>query len=110
MSPPKNKFPKPRFRFTSRKLPVDVVADISTCHITQKDGEAIEDFTSPGVVYVYAEGAVINVGCVLIDPRSKGIYSEAFMKICIKARMMRFDHIVFDADAEVYDELEKFDW
>lgn len=37
-------------------------------------------------------------------------YSSAFMEICRQAKAANFAYIVFDADAEVYEELEKFNW
>jgi uncharacterized protein with WD repeat len=94
------------------KNPVDIkVLEVSTRHITPEDGKLIELDSEANlnyIIYSYPEGAFVFSGCEQFE-YFKG-FSKEFNDIMEFARQNGYDFVRFDAEAEVYEELSKFNW
>jgi hypothetical protein len=96
------------------------VLDISTCHVTQKDTELLEQDDCPVTGYPYGPkddtyGHLVHLNEDAKDfaadmkaAKSYG-FSSAFIKICKAAREKHCAYVRFDRDGAMYD-LPSFDW
>ncbi|GEM_PF-4367736 len=86
--------------------------DVSTGNITQNDSELLANCKS--VIVVNREyGHFVHVR-ELYDTKFTEMvnegFSESFIKVIVKAMMLDCSWILFDADAELHQDLDKYDW
>jgi hypothetical protein len=101
------------YKFTTYKI-----ADISTCHITEKDGQLLEkkrcplrlaetDSKSGTILWVPQDAETwLDEQRTLIELG----FSEAFLNIMQALHEQKIEYVRFDADSDVDDEWPTFDW
>ncbi len=100
------------------KARIAYVLDVSTCHITKKDTELLDEtdaMINPLVVYKYDEGYFV----LMPHPKAnKGWrkelegfwYSNEFINLVSICVERKYKYMRLDCDGEVYPSLPKFDW
>jgi len=91
---------------------------VSTAHISADDNEKLaneaEMNTTPSlVVYTYQYGFLIYTGSPideLIDENVQIRYSEALSNLLRLAKRENCQYLKIDCDAQIYPDLEVFDW
>ena len=89
------------------------VLDICTCHIHKEDADQLTRGMDHGgmddpIIYDYGEGAFVY--CGYEEQRTYETFSQEFNDILEFGRKKRYRYICFDSDAEIYEELPKFNW
>lgn len=96
-------------------LELQLMADISTVHVTPKDGKLLQHSKCS---YVLAEtrggyGTILYLGDDIVAMRqtltAEG-FSPHFCAVIEEAHRMRVNFVRFDADGRVYKHLPKFEW
>lgn len=87
--------------------------DISTCHITKSDSEALNFRVQPNGAHLigsYSEGWVLSIGEFDPDETTRGRdYSEAFYEVIDYARKQGCQLVRLDADGMKF-QFTRFDW
>ncbi len=92
--------------------------DCSTGHVTEKDMKLLEDSTPdlPMMTAVYPEGAWVSSLHYAEEAEAEEDelkqlgFSGAFLQVLAFAREKGCKYVCLDRDAEIYDELEQFEW
>lgn len=97
------------------------MADVSTCHVTQRDTELLtnEDPSNPAIADQYEYGFYLHVPCIFqaeesFEDRMTQFadygYSDPFLDLMRQANAEDFSLIRLDCDGTSYNDLPSFDW
>jgi hypothetical protein len=95
--------------------------EISTAHITQRDGELIEKEDCPGRqgghdesygswFHVSPDDSLAQFFVGVLDPMQEFGLSPYFRTIILQCRLEGITRVYFDVDAPVIKDLKTFDW
>ncbi len=112
---------KPINKFFTLANGYQILLDISTCHITKKDGELILQADSPYLIAIETDRYSSFFYVPLMMSEREGHldlikeledfgYSKAFQDIFIKARLEGVEKIRFSAGGYEFEHLPEFEW
>jgi len=90
------------------------VLDISTGHMTKKDGETLQKYEAECKPFSGYElrgyGWLVYVGAIMDNWSEAPRMSGAFRNVLRVAKKLGCDYVRFDRDGKEYEELPQFNW